>query len=156
MGYSYDRNGRLCCDICDSSGGVRKYRCPFGYCHAIALCPKCKSEHPEYVSKEFHRKHGCDARQKELARFQQERISMQASGKFIRTSALLHPKRPQPNIKVIFSGANGECQGYWMTDKTYYSIPIGELNNPTPDDYCKFGKVIKAKNENIYDMEMVV
>jgi hypothetical protein len=42
MGYSYDRaTGRLCCDNCGMDGGVRKRRCPAGWCPPWALCPAC-------------------------------------------------------------------------------------------------------------------
>jgi len=44
MGFCYDSHGRLCCDLCGSSGGVRKVRCPVNWCSPIAVCPKCRTE----------------------------------------------------------------------------------------------------------------
>ena len=52
MGYSTDWTGRLACDSCGHSGGVRKRRCPYkvdhhdgtaplSYCMAPALCDAC-------------------------------------------------------------------------------------------------------------------
>lgn len=151
MGYSCDDKGRLCCDICSSSGEVRKYRCPFGWCQAVALCPKCRKEHPEYVSKDLHRKYGCEKSHQEAVKQEAERQSLLDSGKFVRCSALWHPERPEPNVKVIFQGRSGE-EAYWMSNKTYDSIPL--LVNATPADYRKHGEIIKAANLEIYDAEL--
>ena len=41
MGYSYDMSNRLACDMCSKSGGVRKHKCPFGYCPPLAMCADC-------------------------------------------------------------------------------------------------------------------
>jgi hypothetical protein len=51
MGYSFDMRGRICCDWCGTSGGVRKRTCPhmvsdetghaLPYCPAPALCAAC-------------------------------------------------------------------------------------------------------------------
>lgn len=51
MGYGFDFKGRLCCDSCGVSGGVRKRPCKYkvaypdgsmlNYCYAPALCSKC-------------------------------------------------------------------------------------------------------------------
>ena len=44
MGYITDMNGRLCCDFCGTSGGVRRTRCPHNYCQRVAICPACRKE----------------------------------------------------------------------------------------------------------------
>ncbi len=46
MGYCYDQHKRLCCDVCNTAGGVRKVRCPVNYCQAYACCqkPECKAK----------------------------------------------------------------------------------------------------------------
>lgn len=44
MGYTYDMKGRLCCDFCCKSGGVRRIECPYGYCQPWATCPDCRRE----------------------------------------------------------------------------------------------------------------
>jgi len=40
MGYCYEGR-KLCCDNCGVAGGVRKRKCPYGYCPAAALCNRC-------------------------------------------------------------------------------------------------------------------
>lgn len=60
MGYSYDYRGRLCCDACGKSGGVRRRTCPHKVlgnslrtqqrvalpaCSAPALCKECYAKH---------------------------------------------------------------------------------------------------------------
>lgn len=40
MGYSYMR-GRLVCDHCGRTGGVRKRRCPANWCPPPAYCSDC-------------------------------------------------------------------------------------------------------------------
>ncbi len=153
MGYCYDaRTGALACDICDHSGGVRKFKCPFGWCQAIAICPECKAKHPELVTKAYHRKRGCEEQHIKYERLGKERTAMIAAGKFIRSSALWHPKRPGLNVKVFFQGV-GVGEIYWMSQKTYDAIPILDVN-ATPDDYRKHGEVVDAESLDIYDMEL--
>ena len=41
MGHITDEAGRLCCDSCGQAGGVRRRRCPVGYCPSDALCATC-------------------------------------------------------------------------------------------------------------------
>ena len=45
MGYSYTvhpgGHDTLDCDACPTTGGVRKHRCPVGWCPSIALCTSC-------------------------------------------------------------------------------------------------------------------
>lgn len=152
MGYCYDaRTGKLCCDVCDSSEEVKKYKCPFGWCQAIALCAECRKKHPEYVSKEYHRKHGCEQSHQEAVRQKAEYQALLNAGKFVRCSALSHSERPDLNVKVIFRGRSGE-EAYWMSHKTYDSIPI--LTNATPADFRKHGRLIKAATTDIYDKEL--
>lgn len=55
MGFSYSINPRtgrqsLACDFCGTSGGVRKIRCPYGYCQAWATCPACRKAKKHNVS----------------------------------------------------------------------------------------------------------
>jgi hypothetical protein len=147
MGYSYDASGKLCCDICDDSGGVRKYRCPFGWCQPIALCPKCKHEHPEYTSKEWHREHGCEKAMIQVKQEETKKQQMLAAGKLLRCAALWHPDRKDRKVKVIFRNGDKET-AYWMARRTYDAIALGVL--ATVDDFKKHGKVTKARNVDIY------
>jgi hypothetical protein len=152
MGYSYVGR-QLCCDVCGDYGHTRKYRCPFGYCPAIALCPKCKREHPEYTSKEGHRKVGCEKAMIKATSHENERKSLLEAGYFVRCSALWHPTRNSTlNVKVIFRGINNE-EAYWMTDATYKCIPL--LANATPSDFENYGTLRKALNTELYDIEQI-
>ncbi len=155
MGYSYDAaTGQLCCDVCDKHGGVRKFRCPFGWCQAIALCPDCRKQRPELVSAAYHRERGCEAQHLKYQKLDEERQAMLAAGKFVRSAALWHPKRPGLNVKVFFQGGVGHRgEAYWMRQETYDAIPILDVN-ATPDDYRKHGEVVDAKSINIYDAEL--
>lgn len=44
MGYVYEYGtNRLVCDGCGRTGGVRKVKCPVGWCPPPALCASCKA-----------------------------------------------------------------------------------------------------------------
>ncbi len=142
MGYSYCE-GKLCCDVCGDYGQVRKYKCPFGYCPAIALCPKCKREHPEYTSKEGHRAHDCEKHSQEYHRQEEDKAAIINAGGVVRCAALGHGQ----SVKVIFQGQHDE-QAYLMSQATYDAIPL--MVNATPDDYRKHGEVTPAQSLDIY------
>lgn len=142
MGYSYEGK-KLCCDNCGKAG-ARKYRCPFGYCPAEALCPECRKAHPEWVSKAYHRQKGCERSHLDYQAEQQRGRDLLAAGKWLRVSALWHP----PNrVKVIFKSQTGE-KAYWMTNEEYDRV--GLRANATLDDYKVIGP---AKNTDLYDGE---
>ena len=148
MGYSFDGTGRLCCDICGQSGGVRRNRCPFGWCQPIAMCQRCKREHPEYVSKAYHRKHGnCEQNHLRFEREQAEKLRLLKEGKFLRCSALRHNGR----VKVIFRNKDGKERAYWMAPRNYRGLGYGTPT--TLEDYKARGKATRAKNTDIYDAE---
>lgn len=148
MGYSYDVDGLLCCDVCGDSGGVRKHRCPFGWCPAVALCQKCKRDHPEYLSKAFHREHGnCEENMLRSKREEAERNRILSEGKYLRCSALRHNGR----VKVIFRNKDGEERAFWMAPRNYRGLRLGTPT--TPEDYKARGKVTRARNVDIYDAE---
>ena len=65
MGYCYDQNHRLCCDICGNSGGVRKMPCPVNWCQPVAACPTCRKA-KRHVPEDKHAH--CRERQTENAR----------------------------------------------------------------------------------------
>lgn len=147
MGYSYC-NGKLCCDVCGDYGGVRKHRCPFGWCPRIALCPRCKREHPEYLTKAYHREHGnCEENHLRFERERAEELRLLNDGRLIRRSALRHNGR----VKVIFRGKNDKVRAFWMAPRTYGAIELGVP--ATVEDYKALGKVTRARNTNIYDNE---
>lgn len=59
MGFCY-QGKLLCCDHCGHAGGVRKMRCPFGYCPSVAFCAECRKNKKDYLSKAKHREMGCE------------------------------------------------------------------------------------------------
>ena len=144
MGYSYDGQGRLCCDGCGSSGSVRKIRCPFGWCPSPALCPECRSKHRTQLSKAYHRQMGCEANVAEARKRDAEQQVLLDEGNYVRTSALGHNGR----VKVIFRNATGDRKAYWMPSETYHAIPL--MQPATPAHFSKHGEVTEAENADIY------
>ena len=140
MGYSYSR-GLLCCDICGKTGGVKKYRCPFGYCQAVAACPTCRKNHTKTFGKAFHREMGCERRHQEFRQHEQERDDMIAAGGAVRCSAL---SGPDEMVHVLFRTKTGTV-GYYMSHHTYDAIDL--FTNSTPDDYRKHGPIREAPAE---------
>lgn len=148
MGYSYDGQGRLCCDICDRSGGVRKHRCPFGWCQSLALCPACRSgEGKKYRTVAYHKGQGCEARHNEFAKEKAEAQELLSQGKFLRKAAMGHGQGRRYRVKVHFENFLGQVKAFWMSPNTYRAIPI--LTNATIEDYQKIGKLSLAKSTNL-------
>ena len=147
MGYSYVGR-QLCCDVCGDYGGVRKHKCPFGWCPRVALCPKCKREHPEYLTKAYHREHGnCEENHLRFERELEERQHILDEGGWLRCSALRHNGR----VKVIFRNKSGLKRAFWMAPRNYQGLGCGTAT--TPADYKARGKVTRARNTDIYDAE---
>lgn len=124
MGYSRDaRTGRLCCDGCGTTGGVRKRTCPYkvtcdslrgqrstvAYCPPPALCPACyekegglRGVHPE----------GCKTG---AAVMQAEADAVEAgltAGESFVVSAFgdWHEDVPAGLVMVVFRGRSGESR----------------------------------------------
>lgn len=146
MGYSYDWRGRLCCDHCGESGGVRKIKCPFGWCPPAALCPDCRVKHKDRLTKAHHRARGCEERANWSRLRDVEEMFILGQGKFIRKSALNHDGR---GVKVIFRNKDGDRQAFFMSRRTYRAIPI--MVNATPDDFRSHGPLRRAKSTDIYE-----
>lgn len=151
MGYSYtvtaDGRELLDCDVCGNSGGVRKIRCPFGYCQAIAICPKCRAEHPEYVSKAGHKEQGCERRHEAFMAEREKEARLIAEGRFVRCAALQHNGR----VKVCFRGKDGAEVYYWMSHETYDALPLAAVF--AVEDYEKYGPLTRAKVDNLHESE---
>ena len=144
MGYSYDGQGRLCCDVCGRSGGVRKIRCPFGWCPPAALCQECRSKYGSRLTRAYHRQMGCEADVAEARQRDAEQQALLDSGNYVRTSALAHNGR----VKVVFRNAAGDRKAYWMAPGTYRSIPL--MQPATPAHFSEYGKVTEAENADMY------
>ncbi len=85
MGYSYDaRTGRLCCDSCGIDGGVRRVRCPFGWCPADALCAECRVKYASRTTKETHRANGCEASSDRFHAEEAEKVRLLEAGELVR------------------------------------------------------------------------
>lgn len=122
MGHSYDKQGRLCCDGCGNSGGVRARKCRYlisrdgyklPYCYPPDLCAACFKKHGG--TRGIHGdkcKEGAarmqaqeDARQARLQAGEWEVRSAFGSG-----GALISgwPEVPEDYTGVVFRNAKGE------------------------------------------------
>ena len=141
MGFSYSKDGKLCCDYCGSTG-ARKYKCPHGYCPSWAACPDCRKIHAKDFSKAAHAK--CKIRHEEFVAEERKGQAIIDGGGAVRCAALTHGDK----VKVIFRQSN-ERIAYFMDRETYHAIPL--LQVATPDDYRRFGNVVQAENADIYN-----
>lgn len=156
MGYCYTKSGLLCCDICGRSGGVRKRKCPFGYCQPIAACPSCKKERAKIFTKEHHRERGCEKRSLELKAKLKKEAELLESGQAVRCSAMGVREGSEYKVHVLFRKKDKTCIGFYMSKETYDALP---LSKPfTPDDYRQHGELIPAPPEFNYGVtsKMVV
>jgi hypothetical protein len=136
MGFSYEGR-KLCCDEC-STAGARKYKCPAGYCQAVALCPRCKkSPIVKAKLKEIHK--DCPAKHARYMAREAETARLLAEGKRLRCSAL---NTDDGKVHVLFKDKDGNCVGFYMSPSTYDAEPLGE--NRTPEDYMRMGELTPA------------
>lgn len=109
MGYSYDLSGRLCCDACPVSNGVRKVHCPFGYCPATALCKECRKTHKDKLSKAHHRERGCEKSHLAFQAEQDAEKAHHAAGTYTLKAAV-----------GLFDGTGRVCVTFWLgTGETF-------------------------------------
>jgi len=134
-------SGHLVCDVCGHAGGVRKRRCPYGYCKPTAICPACweKPEIKKMMSKEKHQ--DCKAYAEKWEKTKQRESEILQSGAFVRCSALNHKTY---GVHVIFRNKDGQEIGKYMSKDTYHALPYGEPF--TVEDYAKVGELIDAPN----------
>ena len=147
MGYSYDMQNRLCCDTCNAVGGVRKIKCPFGYCPALAMCPTCRKDKANLMSEAHHKENGCEVGHARSIIREYEWKKMLEAGRYLRSSALAHGDYM---VKVYFTHKDKPVC-WWMNRQTYDAIPL--LRIATIEDYKEYGKVIEAKTTDLYDAE---
>jgi len=141
MGNFYDQDNRLCCDFCGVSGGVRRYKCPFGYCKSIAACPSCRKKHKEVFSKGYHREQGCEKSQMEFDEREAKKEGLLNDGKAIRCSAL---GVEDGKVHVLFRKKDGSMEGYCMSKELYNMFQLLEV--VTPDDFKQHGELKEASN----------
>lgn len=136
MGYLY-QGRQLCCDHCGKVGGVRKVKCPFGYCPASALCPSCRKS-PEVKKKndkEAHRAMGCEAGHLRWeARLAREK-SLKEQGIHVRCAARNYTCNHFSQggdfgvaevVQVIFRNSSEEI-GVFMLTEQYRALPLGDV-----------------------------
>lgn len=138
MGYSYT-SGRLCCDACGQSGGVRKRTCPYTvtdergqtlpYCYPSALCAKCYAERKA-------RLHGAECKAgaaASQARYDEKREALNA-GKHLLSSAISGIAGvPAGFCRVTFRGQFGAESVYLIPDAEYDARETFASAAVTPD-----------------------
>lgn len=130
MGYCYDAaTGQLVCDRCSTHGGVRRVKCKYGWCQAVALCKGCRKE----GTKEFREsceERGCQQASEEFqARLDREERAL-AAGKFVRRSAV---SVGDGKVSVLFRDQNDYTVEHIVTNEEYDRVGIG--NVATLEDY---------------------
>ena len=147
MGYSFDMQNRLCCDNCGQSGNVRKMKCPWNYCHADAVCPKCKIEKKDHLSKVAHRNRGCERNHNAYMLDLANEKALLDKGEYLRSCA----RGFGDMVKAIFTNKDRQDQAFWMSTKTYHAISLGV--HATADDFRAHGILLDAVNTDINDGE---
>ena len=150
MGYCYGRapSGRyaLACDNCGAVGGVRKRKCPHGYCPSAALCAGCSKS--VKASGKWTTMHACcEAAHAAFVAKEKAGAALLAAGKLLRCSAL-NVSRDGSKVHVLFKDKDGAYTGYYVTKETYDAIPLG--THATPEDYAAVGTLTPAPGDFNY------
>lgn len=135
MGYCY-QDGKLCCDACGAVGGVRKRRCPYGWCSAPAICRSCWQNGEREKCKSYHAELNCQDKSAQYAREKAEERALLNQGAWIRSAVVAEDGG---RVKVWFRNKNGEELVQWMAPETYNALPL--LKPYTPADYALHGEV---------------
>lgn len=141
MGYGYDTRGRLACDGCGTTGGVRKRRCPYkvltdslrsprrfevDYSPAPALCSECYKKHGGLrgVHGEACRE-GAAASQ---AEYDKVEAALDAGESFVIAAyGSWAEDVPKGQVKVLFKGRAGESS-LLMPEDLYEQRPTTTLS----------------------------
>lgn len=108
MGYVYDaRTGQLCCDSCGKHGGVRRVRCKYGYCQALALCADCRKGD---TLKQFrqHCEKNCKEAAAEFAAREAEKEAALAAGHYVFCASVYTKGSDQKRVDMTFRNRDGE------------------------------------------------
>lgn len=133
MGYIYSGR-KLCCDYCGKPGGVRKIRCPFGWCPATAMCAECKKEHKAETTATWHETHGgCGTRSAAYRKVEEKRVALLAAGEFLRVAAY----GPNGAVEVTFRNAGGTERIVTMPADVYRAFSL--LEPATVGDFERVG-----------------
>lgn len=136
MGFSYDSRHRLCCDVCDKSGGVRRVPCPAGYCQDYALCPACRKS-PDIRARIAARHVNCAALSASFKAELDAEAAAAAAGHAVLASAL---GQPDGRVHILFRYATGEYVGAYVKPGVYDSRNKRTLadypdHEPAPSDF---------------------
>jgi hypothetical protein len=146
MGYCYSHDGKLACDRCHKTGGVRKVPCAYDQCPEPALCGSCRTPEILKARRERCRK-GCKPNRdsqryyKELCALYLERGERCFVG--VRVDA---DDQGGPAIaKAIFKDSAGTVSTYRMTDDTLRAVykidGTGSWQALRPSDFAAAGHI---------------
>ena len=148
MGYCYDHEGKLCCDFCGKSGGVRRKKCPHGWCQPVAICPVCRKD-KEKMAKESAAHGDCERLSNEAKARDAKVQALLDQDRFIRASALgVHGPDGTELVHVIFRNKDNIVRGFYMESKVYAGIPLSAP--ATIEDYQSLGNLLPAPTEFQY------
>ena len=134
MGYCYTMDDKLCCDGCSSSSGVRKRKCPHGWCPPPAWCPDCwKKAKDTGIWKKGHV--GCKEQADKFANERHEEQELLEMGHWLRCSAVSTTKGM---VQVSFKNLAGEGLETSMSVELYHAHYHG---NVTLETYQEAGNV---------------
>jgi hypothetical protein len=117
MGYCY-QGGLLCCDVCGNTGGVRKKRCPHGWCQPVAVCPTCNQK-PEFKAKWKTAHVACKTSSEKYAAEQAREQELLNQGKAVLCSAL---STDDNRVHALFRFKDGTTVGRFMSHEAYAAI----------------------------------
>lgn len=111
MGFCYQMSGGrklLCCDVCGTAGGVRKQRCPAGYCPAVAVCPACRAK-PETMARlrAYHVDNDCAGASARFAAAEAAVATAQANGAHT-FCASVYDDSTRQTVRCWFRNAAGD------------------------------------------------
>lgn len=135
MGYCYSAGGGLICEGCGTDVGVRKRRCPHGWCQADALCSECNA-----TKRPPHK--GCKEAAERWKADQRRHQELLDEGCYVRCSALGVGSGSSYRVHVLFENKSGETQGFYMAKETYNKLPLAVP--VTADDYRQYGELEPA------------
>lgn len=157
MGFSFDDRGRLCCDACPVSGGVRKMRCPWGYCYPVALCAECRKKHKDKLGKKFHREQGCERKHEIAVQENRERQDKLNAGKLILSSAVgLFDGSGLVRVTFVKLVDNVHKQETFLMHENVYDKRDTMGHTPTLDDFQKIGEVTRDDNQSPVNKTLIM
>jgi len=156
MGYCFDYRGRLVCDGCSISGGVRKRKCPhkvkasildggntMPYCRPPALCAGCYKHHGGLRG--VHGDRCRDGAAESQASYDADNArlakgDLKSSGAFGDWSDLV----PKGKVGLLFYGLDGAFFGVLLDNADYDNRAVWFLDlesyEPWPAGELRFGR----------------